>query len=1116
MTTQKFWTEDLCVLKKDPSRIGVVERTHGDVETHDPRPERDFPGGIDRDKSVKRSVYNDFLTTGVPPPGHCLVVWNIAGQVELIREDRLKLLDRSLLLGDIVKKEPHDPMSGTVISTSTTVDIACLGRVADDFMAGRLTPCARDGAPRGPLDTPSLRFPSQRRSYLENKVMRNMPLEELTSIHDYLEGDIIIHENWVGRVEEAIDEVAIRLSNGSVVVPENSDELEKSDLMVDRFNIGDLARTKKGNLRRGWWKYGAYDANIDPVGLVVEVRTIALSVTWLCQRIDVDATFPEPSEYLEEDVLESGKVRIYDRTRRPPSSDGDSSLKVQGANIHVGEIVKFKDLAGACVKYQPKSEDGPGIVRVPRTSTLGYDLNVFEIISGHTEVVVQWQDMTVTKHSSISLFPDVDLDDENSAWPGEIICSNEGKTLRLSGEDPPPRHNPDKVGVVQKVNARDRTAQVRWFSHPDVTFTYIGDDPNSHLWPDSKTGVVEGPEEEVSLYEVQSPTALNKRRGDLVVLKRSEDGPLPGAERPDDTKWVGEIIEQGLDGLLTIRLGALDTVQDVKVPVENTILAYSNEMDDLDYEDEDDMSEEDSEYLEDEEEDAEMDDAPSPFLSALSGSVNGTVILADDYHELRDETIYFEHPTQSRIAGAFRNGRLFDSDMEDVTEEEDRTRAEEDGEDDKEGEGEWTSTDDSDENSNVDSESEASEEKIVSTNNDTPMTDVEPNEAFPKKPDPSNLSSNVSPPQPPTTQPSASTSQPALSSTLILDLPSLPNAPPSFAILSDSVPSTHHYARTTPAAARSIRHITKEHSILASSLPSGIYVRTWESRLDLLRILLIGPLDTPYELAPFVIDLWMGPSFPSHPPEMFFHSWSASTTVIVRAPGDGSIGGSGHGNDGAGGGGRGTGGMGGTGGAGAGLLAAAVPPTTMTSTTTAGPGGAVNPNLYESGKICLSLLGTWHADSGGEAWSPGKSTVLQILVSLLGLVLVREPYYNEAGYETRLADPASALPSALYTERTYFRTRAFIAHALSHAEAVAGVADIVIWLYRSDAEGAPHLLDRAIAMATETIMRSEKRDKEAEGADEIPRDGLRRCSLGALVLLKRAVARLEGLRGADS
>ena len=56
--------------------------------------------------------------------------------------------------------------------------------------------------------------------------------------------------------------------------------------------------------------------------------------------------------------------------------------------------------------------------------------------------------------------------------------------------------------------------------------------------------------------------------------------------------------------------------------------------------------------------------------------------------------------------------------------------------------------------------------------------------------------------------------------------------------------------------------------------------------------------------------------------------------------------------------------------------------------------GRVNPNLYEDGKICLSLLGTWHAEKRGEGWSAAGSSVLQLLVSLMGLVLVREPWYS--------------------------------------------------------------------------------------------------------------------------
>jgi len=40
-----------------------------------------------------------------------------------------------------------------------------------------------------------------------------------------------------------------------------------------------------------------------------------------------------------------------------------------------------------------------------------------------------------------------------------------------------------------------------------------------------------------------------------------------------------------------------------------------------------------------------------------------------------------------------------------------------------------------------------------------------------------------------------------------------------------------------------------------------------------------------------------------------------------------------------------------------------------------------NPNLYNEGKVCLSLLGTWQGGRG-ESWSAEYSTVLQVLVSI--------------------------------------------------------------------------------------------------------------------------------------
>ena len=164
--------------------------------------------------------------------------------------------------------------------------------------------------------------------------------------------------------------------------------------------------------------------------------------------------------------------------------------------------------------------------------------------------------------------------------------------------------------------------------------------------------------------------------------------------------------------------------------------------------------------------------------------------------------------------------------------------------------------------------------------------------------------------------------------------------PSQFAILSQPPPEEHHFvSRESRLTSTKMRRITKEHQILRSSLPENVFVRTWDERLDLLRVLIIGPRGTPHELAPFLIDFHMGEEFPAQPPEAYFHSWTNGI-------------------------------------------------------------GRVNPNLYEDGKICLSLLGTWPGDSGSDTWSAKSSTLLQVIVSIMGLVLVREPYYSKSAFST--------------------------------------------------------------------------------------------------------------------
>ncbi|KAL5227210.1 hypothetical protein ABZP36_015475 [Zizania latifolia] len=78
----------------------------------------------------------------------------------------------------------------------------------------------------------------------------------------------------------------------------------------------------------------------------------------------------------------------------------------------------------------------------------------------------------------------------------------------------------------------------------------------------------------------------------------------------------------------------------------------------------------------------------------------------------------------------------------------------------------------------------------------------------------------------------------------------------------------------------------------------------------------------------------------------------------------------------------------------------------------------VNPNLYVDGKVCLSLLNTW-TGRGNEVWDPSSSSILQVLVSLQGLVLNEKPYFNEAGYERQVGTVEGEKNALPYNENTY-------------------------------------------------------------------------------------------------
>ncbi|CAG2159902.1 unnamed protein product [Oppiella nova] len=174
-------------------------------------------------------------------------------------------------------------------------------------------------------------------------------------------------------------------------------------------------------------------------------------------------------------------------------------------------------------------------------------------------------------------------------------------------------------------------------------------------------------------------------------------------------------------------------------------------------------------------------------------------------------------------------------------------------------------------------------------------------------------------------------------------------------IFLDRVPENHKYLYSTVEPKNSkefLKRIKYEISLLRSSLPEGIAVALFHDRMDLLSVMIYGPKGTPYEDGLFLFDIQLPANYPNGPPLVHYISYCSDR---------------------------------------------------------------LNPNLYESGKVCVSLLGTW-SGKGTEVWSPNGSNLLQVIVSIQGLILVDEPYYNEAGYHKQRGTTIASENSRLYNE----------------------------------------------------------------------------------------------------
>lgn len=181
------------------------------------------------------------------------------------------------------------------------------------------------------------------------------------------------------------------------------------------------------------------------------------------------------------------------------------------------------------------------------------------------------------------------------------------------------------------------------------------------------------------------------------------------------------------------------------------------------------------------------------------------------------------------------------------------------------------------------------------------------------------------------------------------------------------------------------RTVSKELKLLKSSLPPGVWVKGFEDRIDLYSVMLRGPEKTPYEDGLFLFDFQLSADYPVAPPLCHYISYCSDR---------------------------------------------------------------LNPNLYEDGKVCVSLLGTW-SGRGTEMWT-ASSTLLQVIVSIQGLILVSEPYFNEAGFEKQKGSQQGRENSRMYNEMVVLKLVQAQTKLLLHPPPV--FKDIIIIHFKKHSE----------------------------------------------------------------
>ncbi|KAJ5818561.1 hypothetical protein N7474_004152 [Penicillium riverlandense] len=1039
---------------------------------------------------VPESELKDFIYTN---KGYVFVSFiNGAEGYALIKESDLELIDRPLRAGAIVRRGKNDSRHGTVLNATRTLDLeSIMVRVP----GAPNEPTFQDQGVAGTTPTSMWRIQ-----------LYDIPAKELRGYEEFRRDDFVLIDEKLAVVENIACDCFVQLVNGTITKLPHDAKINARDAFAIPTALSERALVASPTteeqtqmpvqIQPGVWHLllrpdslrqlhpgqrvlgspdvfralpflkGRFREDVIQQHNFFECNILGLvpakyQVRWICTNPFL-ARVPRLGPLREQftaDAFHSQARKILPGSRRMDKAPGSTIMAP--ADYCVGAHVMFRDMCAAGAKY-PDMRVFPTIFE--------NDLNIYTVTATKTQVSVLWEDGSQTTECSrdlcVGIAPESHEDEEDILMPGSLVVAINGisesiipredrlLSLWLAREMTNDQISCKKVGVVQKVQNNTQTVTVRWFEEPYVELLQGG----SILDMTSTFGNIEDKEHTVSTDDLEMYSALSRRVGDLIIFAppRVSQGMIDNASGMSNIPDVGFC---HLEFLFPVKLADItEYVSSLRV----RLVAQKWFLD------------------------STMIEAEDPlglsgvyFLAQITRcNLDGTLAIEPlgDYGVYGQSHYVFKIDQERALLAIPRDtgsGLCFD-DIEDTP------SGSEDVYGDRGSNGVYSLTDVSYSSSDYDEDHIERNSAIISPGGpgyEADESDLSGDDGFihPSRDEllqelaqsilsVLSLNTEESPPTEPTsttghhtaisatsesqTAPIASSDDKeqsqhssfgldGVSETIPIIPPESPDSgliteetpcspyspskvpdysesfknipsrcPDAFSVLDGKPPEDHHFIDQPQAVPEALQRLLWEFSILRTSLPPGIFVRSWESHMDLLRVLIFGPEDTPYEFVPFFFDIYLGGKFPNEPPEVCFHNWKDSPYDI-------------------------------------------------------------NPNFDpENGHVCLSLLGTWMG-SATERWSR-DSTILQLVVSIQGLVLVKHPFYSmylplcfpsfvqlltvlftdETAWEYMKPDGNDSEFAKLYHENVYLACRSQLCNM--DFKSNPGFEDVLVWYYVPD------------------------------------------------------------------